>query len=60
MVVSSGPERQEVVQGPWELVTGMSVHSLEQPQADPHGDGEQMQVPGEVAPHNGDADGAHA
>jgi len=29
MVVSAGPEREEVVQAPWELITAMRVNGLE-------------------------------
>lgn len=60
VMVGTGPERQEVVQGPRELVPRVGVHSLEQSQANPKRDGEQMQVSGEVAPDNGDTDSAQA
>lgn len=60
VVVSTGPEWEEVVQRPWELVTRVGVNSLEQPQADPDRNGEQMQVSGEVAPDNRNANSTQA
>lgn len=60
MMVCTCPERKEVVQRPWELVTRVGVNSLEQPQADPDRNGEQMQVSGEVAPDNRNANSTQA
>lgn len=52
VVVCSCPEEQKVMQGDWELVPRMGVDGLEQSQGDPDGNGEQMQVLCEVAPHD--------
>lgn len=60
VVVGTSPERQEVVQRPWELVAGVGIDGLEQSQADPERDGEQMQVSGEVAPDDRYADSTQA
>lgn len=60
VMVGTSPERQEVVQGPREFISRVGIHSLEQSQANPKRDGEQMQVSGEVAPDNRDTDSAQA
>lgn len=46
MVLSSTPKREDVVQAPREIVTGMSIDSLMQTQANPDIDGDDMQVLG--------------
>lgn len=60
VVISTGPERKEVVQRPREFVTRVGIDSLEQSQADPKRNGEQVQVSGEVAPNQGNSNGSHA
>ena len=46
MVLSAGPEWQELVQGPWEVVAGVGVDSLEQSQDDPQTQCEEVQLTG--------------
>lgn len=58
MVVGAGPEWQEMMQTPGEFVARMGVDRLEQPQDDPDVHGDDMQVLGDGAEDNGDADGA--
>lgn len=60
VVVCTGPEWDKVVQRPWELVSGVSIHGLEQSQADPERNSEQMQVSGEVAPQKRNTHGTGA
>lgn len=50
MMLGTGPKRKEVVQAPRELVSGVSVDSLEQTHGDPDVDGEDMQVVEDHAP----------
>lgn len=57
MVVCASPEWQKVVQRPWEFVTGMRVHSLEQSQGDPETDGEKMQATSQHTPNDGNTNG---
>ncbi len=44
MVSGTSPERHEVVQGPWEVVTAMGIDSLEETEADPHVHGQDVEV----------------
>lgn len=60
MVVSTGPKRQEMVQGPGKLVAGMRIDGLEQPRHDPEIHGQDVQIACEGAPEDGAADGAEA
>jgi len=52
MVVSAGPEREEVVQAPWELITAMRVDGLEQTEDNPDIHGQDMEVLGDGTPKN--------
>lgn len=57
VVFCTGPERQEVVQGPREVVAGMGVDGLHQSQDHPHGDGEEMQLVGDGGVDDWETDG---
>ena len=52
MVVSAGPEREEVVQAPWELITAMRVDGLEQTEDNPNIHGQDMEILGDGTPKN--------
>lgn len=60
VVVGAGPDGQEVVEGPGELVAGVRVDGLEDAQRDPDVHGQDVQVAGDGAPQDGRADGAEA
>lgn len=60
VVVGTGPDGEEVVQGPGELVAGVRVDGLENAQHDPHVHGQDVQVLGDGAPQDGRADRAQA
>lgn len=50
MVVSTGPEREEVVERPGELVAGVRVDGLEDTENDPDVHGQDVEVLGDGAP----------
>lgn len=52
VVVSTSPERKEVVKAPWELVATVGINGLEETQHDPNVHCQDMQVTGERTPHN--------
>lgn len=58
MVVSTGPEREEVVERPGELVAGVRVDSLEDTENNPDVHGQDVKVLGNSAPQDGAADRA--
>lgn len=58
VVLGAGPEGEEVVQTPGELVTAVGIDGLEQAEHDPDVHGEDVQVTGDGAPENGRADSA--
>lgn len=60
VVVGTSPEWQKVMQGPWELIAGVSVDGLEESQRDPDQHSEHMQVLREINPENWHAHGPHA
>lgn len=60
VVIGAGPEGQEVVQAPGELVARVSVNSLEKTENDPNVHGQDVQFAGNGAPENGRADSAEA
>ena len=60
VVLSAGPEGEEVVQAPGELVAGVGVDGLKQTAHDPQVHGQDVQVLGEGAPDDGAEDGAEA
>lgn len=60
MVVRAGPDGQEMMQTPGELVATVRVDSLEQPQGDPDVHGEDVKLASDGAPEDGRADGADA
>lgn len=60
VVVCASPEWQEVVQAPWELVTAVSINSLEQAQDNPDVHGQDVKLAGESTPHNGAANGSES
>lgn len=57
-MLGSGPERQEVVEGPGELIAGMSVDGLEETEDDPAVHGQDVEIFGDGGPDNGRTDGA--
>jgi len=60
VVLRTGPEGQPVVGGPGEIVTRMSLNSLEETQGHPSQGGNQMQIVGEEAPDQGTANRSSA
>lgn len=60
MMFGAGPEREEVVQAPGELVAAVGVDGLEQPADDPDVHGQDVEVPGHGAYQDGRSDGAEA
>lgn len=58
VVISTGPEREKVVQRPGELVTRVRVDSLEESQDDPSDDGDEVDIAKEVRPEKWRADSA--
>ena len=52
MVVSTSPEREEMVKTPGKLVTAVRINGLEQAQHNPHVHGEDVQVSGHSTPKN--------
>lgn len=52
VVVSSGPDGQEVSQTPGEVVARVGINGLEQTQNDPHVHGDQMKVAGQRNPED--------
>lgn len=58
VVVSAGPDGEEVVERPGELVTRVRVDGLEQTQHDPSIHGEDVEVLGDGAPQDRTADRA--
>ena len=60
VVLGARPERQEVVQGPGELVAGVRVDGLEEAAHDPEVHGQDVQVAGDGAPGDGAEDRAGA
>lgn len=60
VVVSTGPDEQEVVQREREFVTRVGVNCLEQPQGDPNADGEKVQISCEVTPDDRDTNSSES
>jgi hypothetical protein len=60
VVLGAGPERQKVVQAPWEVVSGVRIDGLEQTEDDPEVHGQNVQIPGDGGPEDGCEDGAKA
>jgi hypothetical protein len=58
VVVGAGPDGEEVVERPGELVAGVRVNGLEHTQRDPDVHGEDVEVLGDCAPQDGAADRA--
>jgi hypothetical protein len=56
VVLSSGPERQEVVQAPGELVAAVGIDGLGQTEHNPDVHGKDVKVLGDGAPNDGDTD----
>lgn len=59
-MLSTRPERQEVVQRPGELVAGVRIDGLEETAHDPQVHGQDVQVAGDGAPGDGAEDRAGA
>lgn len=60
MMVSTSPDRQEMVKTPREFVATVGIDSLEQAQDNPGVHGENMQVTGDSTPEDRAADGPKA
>lgn len=60
VVFSAGPQWEDVVEGPGEVVARVSVHGLPQTEDDPGVHGDDVEVAGEVAVEERSTDGAHA
>lgn len=60
VVVCTGPEREEMMKTPWELITAVGINSLEQTQDNPDVHCQNVQFAGEGAPENGAANGSEA
>lgn len=60
VVISTGPEGQEVVERPRELVAGVSVDGLEETENDPNVHGHDVEVAGDGDPDDRDTDTAEA
>jgi len=56
VVVGAGPDGEEVVERPGELITGVRVDGLEHTQRDPDVHGEDVEVLGDGAPQDGATD----
>jgi hypothetical protein len=56
VVLSASPNREEVMQTPWELVTAVRVDGLEHTEDNPSVHGQDVQILGDGAPNNGAAD----
>lgn len=59
VVVGAGPDGQEVVQAPGEVVTTVGVDGLEETEDDPCVHGEEVQVTSDANDENGRSDSAH-
>lgn len=57
VVIRAGPERYPVPQAPREIVSGMSVDGLEQPENDPDVDGDDVEVGSEETVEERSTDG---
>lgn len=60
VVLSTGPDGEEVVQTPWELIAAVRVDSLEDPEHNPSVHGQDVKVLRDGAPDYGAADGSEA
>ena len=56
VVLGAGPERQKVVQAPGELVAAVGIDGLEKTDDDPDVHGQEVEVLGDGAPHDGYTD----
>lgn len=57
-MISTSPERQEMMQAPWEFITRMRIDSLEKSEQDPDVHRKDVEVASECAPENWRANGA--
>lgn len=60
VMLSASPDGEEVVQGPWEVVSGVRIDGLEETEDDPEVHGDDVQVARDGAPRDGAEDGAGA
>lgn len=60
VMVSAGPEGQEVVQAPGEVVATVGIDGLEEAQDNPEVHGDEVKLAGQSNPNDRDADGADA
>lgn len=56
VVLSTGPERNEVVKTPWEVITAVSIDGLEETGCDPKVHGQDVEVARDKAENDGDDD----
>lgn len=57
VVLGASPEREEVMQTPWEFVSGVCIDGLEQTHGDPNVNSENVKVAEECAPEKRRANG---
>ena len=57
VVLGASPEGKEVVERPWELVPRVCVDGLEEAEDDPDVHGQDVEILGDGAPHDGNANG---
>lgn len=60
VVLSAGPERQEVVQAPWKFIARVGVDSLKEAANNPQVHSENVKITSSPAPENGDSDGSES
>lgn len=60
MVIRAGPDGEEMMQTPGEVIAAMRIDGLEQTHGDPDVHSEDVQIAGDGAPEDGRADGADA
>jgi len=60
VVFGAGPEGDNVLEGPWEVVTAVGVDSLEKTERDPDVDGEDVEVAAEPAVQKRSGEGSSA
>jgi hypothetical protein len=60
VMIGAGPEGEDVLERPWEVVAGVGIDGLEETEGDPDVHGHHVEVLHEVAPEEGSGDGAEA
>lgn len=57
VVIGAGPERQDMVQAPWELISRVGIDGLEESENNPGVHGQDVEVLGHSRPDDGHANG---